>query len=472
MRSTFSLLLCGCLAVATASATPQNLPSMGEPADSTMSLGDEQRLGDEFMRQIRASVPLVQDEEIEEALQSLGMRLARASGKAEERAFTFFVVDDPDINAFAIPGGYIGVNAGLILAMNREEQLAGVLAHEVAHLTQRHHARAFATSTRNSVSAAAALLAAILIGQASPEAGQATLAAGIAATQQSAINFTRANEIEADRIGIDILAAAGLDAGAMAESFRILRRENRLNAFGDELEYLRTHPLDNNRIAEATDRAAGRPAVAHVAQEDFTLLQARLAVLTADDGNALEREYRQRFERSGSTGSAYALALMYLETNRIDEMAEPMAVLRKQAAGHLIAELLDARYLHRIGERDASRRKLHSLTQVFEHRYAPVAALIAQLVDARRLSRAREVAERYLRDSANPDPQAWHAIAGIEQSLGNLADSHEALSRHFEALREPDQAARQVELALRHVAAGSLDEIRLRARLKSLRRDG
>ncbi len=147
--------------------------------------------------------------------------------------------------------------------MDQEEQLASVVAHEVAHVTQRHHARAFATGNRATLSTAAAILAAIIIGQASPQAGQAALAAGLAASQQSAINFTRSNEVEADRIGIEILANAGYDARAMAESFSILRRKNSLNTSNLQLEYLRTHPLDNNRIAEATDRAGTKRCGSH-----------------------------------------------------------------------------------------------------------------------------------------------------------------------------------------------------------------
>jgi len=176
---------------------------MGEPADNALSPIEEKQLGAQFMRQIRSQMPLVRDVSVTEYIQVLGERLANASGKTSEQEFTFFVINDSQINAFAIPGGYVGVNVGLIQAMQHEEQLAGVVAHEVAHVTQRHHARAFALGNQYSVRTAATILAAVLIGQASAEAGQAALAAGMAATQQSAINFTRTNEIEADRIGIE-----------------------------------------------------------------------------------------------------------------------------------------------------------------------------------------------------------------------------------------------------------------------------
>jgi len=203
-------------------ATSQsNLPSMGEPADSALSPLEEAAIGRQLMRQIRASLPLARDTQLEEYITNLGQQLVQASGR-QTSSFNFFIVQDPTVNAFAIPGGYIGVNLGLIDAMVYEDQLAGVVAHEIAHVTQRHHARAFALGKTRTISTAAAVLAAILIGAASPEAGQAALAAGLAATQQSSINFTRSNESEADRIGIDILRSADFDPTAMAESFSIL----------------------------------------------------------------------------------------------------------------------------------------------------------------------------------------------------------------------------------------------------------
>ena len=157
----------------------QNLPDMGEPADSALSPVEEQLLGAQFMRQIRARLPLVRDVQITEYIQELGDRLVLSAGKSDPGKFTFFVIDDPQINAFAIPGGYVGINSGLIAAMAHEEQLASVVAHEIAHVTQRHHARSFATGSRATLSAAAAVLAAVIIGQASAQAGQAALAAGL-----------------------------------------------------------------------------------------------------------------------------------------------------------------------------------------------------------------------------------------------------------------------------------------------------
>ena len=169
VRSFAALVLGALLAFSLSSVFgQQNLPDMGEPADSALSPVEEQQLGAQFMRQIRAQLPLIKDVQLNEYIQNLGNKLVLASGKSESQNFTFFLIDDPQINAFAIPGGYVGVNSGLIDAMVQEEQLASVVAHEVAHVTQRHHARAFATGNRATLSTAAAVLACLLYTSPSP----------------------------------------------------------------------------------------------------------------------------------------------------------------------------------------------------------------------------------------------------------------------------------------------------------------
>lgn len=452
----------------------QNLPSMGEPADEALSPVEEERLGADFMRQIRGSLPLVRDVRIDEYVQALGNRLALASNRGTditgEGDFTFFVVDDPQVNAFAIPGGYVGLYVGLIDVMEREEQLAGVVAHEVAHVTQRHHARAFATGQRSSMGAAAAILAALLIGTAaSAEAGQAALAAGLAASQQRAINFTRGNEVEADRIGIEILANAAYDPSAMAESFGILRRKNRLNTAGLQLEYLRTHPLDDNRIAEATDRAAGMPHRAPVPDADFLQFKARLAVLTTRDRGELRRTMAARHAKRPSVYTAYGLTMIALQDGAPKTARATFDALRGLAGENPGVDLLETELMEAEGERDGALRRLAELDALYPGRYSIVERRLEDLTDARRLGDAVAVANRYLRDVQHPDPRAWRALAGLREQLGDPAGSHEALARWFEELNEDSRAEGQLELALAQVAVASQDELRLRASLAAVR---
>ena len=446
----------------------QNLPNMGEPADNALSPIEEQQLGAQFMRQIRATMPVVRDVPTTEYIQTLGNRLAVASGKTNRLDFTFFVINDDQINAFAIPGGYVGINVGLIEAMHREEQLAGVVAHEVAHVTQRHHARAFAIGNQYSIRTAATILAAILIGQASSEAGQAALAAGMAANQHSAVNFTRTNEMEADRIGIEILTNALYNPAAMAESFAILRRQNSLNTSRGALQYLRTHPLDENRIAEAKDRANMLPAQADAPQADFQFFKARLAVLSTQDKGQLLRTFQARFVTKPTVETTYGIALLHLEANRLDEALVYLDKLRDITPTHPLAELSRAKVLEEKGDLDASLALLETLHTNYPERFSVVEKLVDLQTRQRRLSEAMQITKQYLRRITNPNPLAWRQLASLQQRLGQQAASHESLARYFTGLNELGRAQSQLKLALQHVEPKSKDELRLNASLKSL----
>src|SRR5512134_4183126 len=199
-----SLLLACQGPTAAAQAPGSDLPDIGTPASTTLSLVDEYRIGLMIVRGLRDAGQIVEDPEVAEYLQSLGMRLASQAHEGAHR-FTFFAVRDPGINAFALPGGFIGVNAGLVTATRSEAELAGVLAHEIAHVTQRHIARSLQNAGRANLASAAAVLAAILIGATTGMPGDALLGTMTAAqglAQQQQINFTRANESEADRVGV------------------------------------------------------------------------------------------------------------------------------------------------------------------------------------------------------------------------------------------------------------------------------
>jgi len=446
----------------------QNLPSMGEPADTALSPLEEKQLGAQFMRQIRAQLPLVRDVPASEYIQMLGNRLALASGKGNDLDFTFFVINDPQINAFAIPGGYVGINVGLIQAMAIEEQLAGVVAHEVAHVTQRHHARSFALGAQYSVRTAATIFAALLIGQASPQAGQAALAAGLAANQQSAVNFTRSNEIEADRIGIEILNNAQYNPSAMAESFAILRRKNRLNTSQGALQYLRTHPLDNNRIAEAKDRAnvgTDRPLAP---QTDFQLFKARLSVLSTDDRGQLLRTYKAGFDKKPNVENTYGIVLLHSEANRLDQALSYIDKFNQSDIEHPLIQLSKASVMERKGDLDASLAIVESLYENFPERFSVVERLVDLQARKRLLSRAKSTATQYLRRNNKPNPLAWRQLAQLQQRVGEQAESHESLARYFAAINERARAQNQLKLALQHVVPGSNDELRLQASLKAV----
>lgn len=278
--------------------TYANLPNLGDPTLDSLSSKDEQQYGLAFYRSLRANLPFVEDLQINYYINSLGNRLASNSDAAGTK-FHFFIIKAPTINAFAGPAAYIGVHTQLILKANNESQLAGVLAHEIAHVSQRHLARAFDSSGQSTALTIAALIAAILVGTQDPEAGQAVFLSGIAGAQQSSINFTRSNEEEADRVGIGILADTEINPEGMVEFFEILLAESPEGG----MEYLRTHPLNINRVSEAKNRLDKKSANLPKDSLDFEFAKARLIIMLSKQpekylekgilGNGLIAQYQK-----------------------------------------------------------------------------------------------------------------------------------------------------------------------------------
>ena len=246
--------------VSGAGADEIRLPDMGSPADAVLSKNDEARIGRMIMQRIRASDTLIEDPLINEYINEIGHKIAAQTNDGG-RDFTFFVIDDPNINAFALPGGYIGVHTGLLEATRSEDELAGVLAHEVAHVTQRHIARAVHANSRQSIVSTALMLGAMVLGAVggSGDAVQGAIAVAQGTAAQAQINFTRANEYEADRIGISALADAGFDPHGMASFFEVMSRQLISSPEMRAPEFLRTHPVTTARIAEARSRAREYP---------------------------------------------------------------------------------------------------------------------------------------------------------------------------------------------------------------------
>ena len=264
-----------------APAATSELPDIGSPADAVLPQSAEAQLGRSIMRTIRRQGVIVDDPELTEYIQSLGHRLA-AHVSHGEHEFEFFVVDNPTINAFALPGGYIGVHTGLIAATANESELAGVLAHEIAHVTQRHIARAVHANQRSSLISLATMLGAVLAAAAADAGGEAIEAAvmtGQALQIQNQINFTRSNEYEADRVGIATLAQAGFDPNGMADFFATMSRAGGPSA-ARVPEFMRTHPVTSARIAEARGRARSIASGGQTMSTGYGLAKARIAART------------------------------------------------------------------------------------------------------------------------------------------------------------------------------------------------
>ncbi len=302
------------------------IPDMGSPADAILNKSTESQIGRAIMRSIRNSGMVVEDPQVTEYINDIGHRIAAQTNQGDHE-FTFFVVQDSRINAFALPGGYIGVHTGLIEATRNESELAGVLAHEVAHVTQRHIARSIHASSRQSILSTALMLGALILGAASGDSdvAQAGMAVAQGTAQQQQINFTRSNEHEADRIGISALAGAGFDPHGMSSFFEVMSRQQLSNPNQRMPEFLRTHPVTSTRIAEARTRAAEYPRTRMDNSIGYGITQARLRVASFDTQEKAVEYFERRdyalqndIERYGRA-VAYQRAGRHFEANHIFE---------------------------------------------------------------------------------------------------------------------------------------------------------
>ncbi len=291
-----------------AQTQPLDLPDMGASANSILSRAEEEEYAKALVMQMRAYEVLNEDPLVNAFFQDMGFRLAAHSDRPD-KSFTFVVIDQPIVNAFAAPGGVIALYSGLILAADDENEVAGVLAHEIAHITQLHLYRAMESQQAMTIPIALAMLALVLVGGGSGEAIQTAVLGAQAASIQAQIFFTRQNEYEADRIGISTLSRAGYDPAGMAEFFEKMGRLTRAMGEGPP-EYLRTHPVSVSRISEARDRAQNMEIPEPSDGRDFYLVQARLRAMTAKTPDKALEWFTHRMERA-DTSQAESDALFY-----------------------------------------------------------------------------------------------------------------------------------------------------------------
>lgn len=296
------------------------LPDMGDSSASLMTAAEENQLGDEFFRYLHSEITISQDAEIQEYIQSVGEKLV-ANSAAPSNQFHFFVVLENDINAFAGPGGYIGVNSGLILITEAESELASVMAHEIGHVTQRHLFRSAEAANRMSIPSMAAMIAAIALGTRSAQMGQAALVGIQAGLVQFQINFTRQHEEEADRVGMETMEKSEYDPRSMPTFFERLQQSSRYSGQGAP-EFLRTHPVTSSRISDTRGRAESYPYKQYPDSLAYQLTKAKIRVLTAIDRLEPFKYFQSRLKQGTSeqrTVARYGLGLAMLSLQKYNE---------------------------------------------------------------------------------------------------------------------------------------------------------
>jgi predicted Zn-dependent protease len=400
-----------------------NLPDIGSPADAVLPKSDEARLGAAIMAQLRATGQVVEDPLLNEYINEIGHRIA-AQASNGEHSFSFFVVENAAINAFALPGGYIGVHTGLLQATRSEDELAGVLAHEVAHVTQRHIARAIHANQRQSIVNTAIMLGAVLAGVAGGNSdvvqGGLVVAQGNAIQQQ--INFTRAHEYEADRVGIAALAQSGFNPDGMASFFEVISR----SAAPSEMrvpEFLRTHPVSSNRIAEARGRARDYPSVRTENSRGYGIAKARATVESFERTAQAVSFFEQQDYAAQTDADRYGRALAYM---RAGQHLDALRIFEE-----LTNKDQDVTAYHiGLGQAQLAREDIGAATATFERALALFPRNVPLVIHyAEGLLQLGEAARAHalLLDLLNNEPPTPEQVRLIARAANDAGDKAESL---------------------------------------------
>lgn len=426
-----------------------DLPDIGDPTGTLLTPEQEKQMGAAFFRGLHRQLEISDDPEVSDYIQSVGQKLVEVSDGSAQ-AFHFFVVNSPDINAFAGPGGYIGVNSGLIMVSEAESELASVLGHEIAHVTQKHLYQTFQAASRLTLPVMAAVLAGALLGakSGSGQVAQAAILSAQAAATQYQINFTRDNEAEADRIGMQTLSRSGFDPRAMPTFFERMQQSTRFA--GRQLpEFLLTHPVTVSRISDTRGRAERFAYKQVLDSTAYQLIRAKLRVLTATNANSA-LNYFGAIARQGTKFqqdvTAYGMALAQTKASR-PEMAIPE--LKRLVAAYPE----QVHFINALAEAEQARKNFSQAAQLysgallkFPRNRALTLNYVRVLLALGKAGQAQQLLRDFTRiEVSNPD--VYELLAECESRLGNEAESHRYMAEAYYAAGQTRDAILQLRIA-------------------------
>ncbi len=468
----FYLLLTFCLNL---QAKEIQLPDLGARSSLSLSPLMEEKIARSVISQLQNSHGLIDDLELNNYLTELGYTIVEQSDD-NLQPFYFYLLNSPQINAFATPGGVIAVNSGLFLHSQSESELASVLAHEIAHVTQRHLARAYEQANQLSLPMTIGLVAAILLGATgSADAGMAAATGLQAMTTQSQINFTRANEKEADRLGMQYLYRANFNPYGMAEFFQRLQQKNRYTNTSFP-EFLRTHPVTTDRISEAMSRAnqyQGKT-MAVRSQIRYQLMKGKLKVLVDKNPQQLQNYYEKKIKKNDfSFVDQYIYAQILLKNNQIAQAIGIFEQLYQQHPQNLVfAHALAESLLASSYQKDNQQALLLLQTvlkqqphhKVFSAQYAD--ALIATGQIEKSIDFIRKYLEYYPKQAI-----FYQKLSTAYGKSGKKLKAHLALSEFYYYNGQYQQAMTQIRIARKYAKNDNYMISRLDSRLAEIKEE-
>jgi len=452
------------------SAVDTQLPDLSGPENSIATKQELYEVGYSVMMQLREQRGLFDDPETEEYIQGIGQRLASQSTDGGGY-FHYVVAKSDEINSFAVTGGWVFIFTGLITATHTESELAGVMAHETAHITQNHALRGIEDQKNATMLSLAGMLGAILLGALGGGGGDA-IEGGIIASQglaeQHHIDYTRTQEEEADRIGIEYLAAAGFDPEGMGDFFERLERQSSVQD-GWVPAILEDHPVDSDRIAEFRARAAQFPPTPDRSSDDYYLIRERARVLTAPGDEDIARVYAQKIaDGDHSLGTKYGYAVALIQDNKA---SQAVPVLKQLIARHgdlhdLYATLGQAQ--GKSGDMKDALATFRLAMELFPHN-VPVTIRYAQTLMADHKNAQAHAVLLDLFNNIDPTPDQIELTARAASAAGDLGDAYYYMGEYQIADGNLRLAAEQYQLALRSPRLTYVQRQRIRARLKEVR---
>jgi predicted Zn-dependent protease len=449
-----------------------DLPDLGSPANAAVSIEDEYHVGLAYVAQIRETGIILDDPEISQYAQEIGHSLSSHAQEGEHQ-FYYMVVREPDINAEAIPGGFVLINSGLILATRNENELAGVLAHETAHVTQRHIVRGLIDQSHAGLLTTAAMLAGILLGatagRGNPNGIEGAILAGQSAMIQHQINYTRDNEYEADRIGISTMVSAGYDPLGMASFFDYMSQmgpnPERVNA----VQFLIDHPMFADRVAEAKNRAAQVGRIRHEDSLGYLLIRERLRSVAASPEAALEYYSRLDHNNGGkSIEERYGKAVAQIQARQpAAAIPDLQALVREYPRVMQFYGALGQAYLA-TGQLKESKATLSTAMNLFP-RNVPITIRYAETLMKSGDNRQAHLALLDLFNVVEPTPDQTRLIAKAASAAGDTADSYGYMAEFYLMTGDLNAALNQLQMALTMPGLDAIQRARFSARLEEVR---
>ena len=441
---------------ASAQSSDSTLPSIGGAGGGMISERQESDIGRQVMTSIRRSAPQITDALVQDYLNSVIYRLV-PSAPLSSSDLTLAIIDSPDINAFAVPGNVVGVNGGLFLNAESEQQFASVLAHELAHLSQRHFARRLEQQETSAPLTIAGMIAGIILSAVTQsDVGIAAIAGTQALAVQNMLAYSRAHEQEADRVGMDILASSGMDPRGMPEMFEIMMRQNRLQ--GNRVpEYLSTHPLTQNRVSDTRNRAEQYPRRDVADAQEYHLVRSRLQVRYAKSADiAVEtfKDYLNRSDTEKPDAIRYGLAVALLRNGNQSEAIIELERLLDGTPGRITYQVTLAEALIEQDKLNEARSLLSEALARNPGNY-PITDMLAHLETAAgNGERAAEYLHRLTRELPKKE-HLWLRLAEAEGLARNIVGVHRARAEYDILMGDLEAAQRQLRQAQERLPAGA-----------------